>query len=143
MTTSMARLSKLFLLILILWLPSPVRAQDVTVGPVVASNKLAWTMDAMDAQTAQTVVTYLPFVDGKPAGTAPLPAGSVTCTGTVAPVSCTATPIPSAVVDALNQIGRHDLTLAAVHPQGGQSSPSIPFSLLRPTPVPTGVKLTR
>lgn len=128
-------------LVLIL-LASSVSAQTtVTVGPVLITDKIAF--DAIQnvptAAEAQGLTYKLVDTrDGVP--TTPITLPAPVCTGS--PYSC-ASAVTQPIIDQLNKVGQHALTLTATSPTGGESPASVPFLLVTAPAAPTALRVIR
>lgn len=132
--------SLIIAIVLTLLLIRCVEAQVITVGPVTTAHKIVWDAfpNTLAAEAQAFIYRLVDTRDGT--ASAPLTLGPVTCTGT--PYVCTSN-LTQAIVDSINRLGAHSLTLTAAHPTGGESMPSVPFSLRVPPAAPTGLRLTQ
>lgn len=116
-----------------------INGQQVSVGPVDTSMKIAWDLPTNVPLADAPSFSYR-FYDSV-TGTSHLVLSSVTCTAGT-PVTCS-TQITQALADSLNKVGVHNLTLSLFRQDVGESSKSLPFSLQSPAGVPTGLKIIR
>lgn len=108
----------------------------VTKGPIDTTNKLSWELP-INVTLADAPTFEYRLRDSL--STTPFVLTNVLCPTAL---TCTAS-VTQSIVDQVNKLGAHSLTLTMFRADVGESSASIPFLLTTSAAAPTGLKIIK
>lgn len=118
----------------------PAFAQNTMTGPISATQSFVWEAPA-NVTTAAEALTFEWRINEGPT---PLTAlTNVTCAPAVAPIigiTCRSQ-VGASSADAVNRVGRHQLTIKSFRTDVGESVASLPFTLTSPAGAATGLRI--